>query len=171
VSEPQVIVTSLNQDVADAFSIGGGSWLGAVAQQVRFLAPTTVNSVKIRLSRNVDQTGPTGTLSVKIYVCEGGFRSIDSKPTGAAIATSTNTLNAQDLTTDWMGENYDFTFDNIEFAAGFYFLSIEISENAGDGQINVLACGDGWETWLVPNLGAGAFFNDEQGWMSMHQYD
>jgi hypothetical protein len=166
-SEPQVIVSSLNQDPEDSNGIGGWSWLDRLSQQIRLLAPSTVSSVSVKMWREGE---PIGDLSMKIYACEGTFRSIDSKPTGDPIASSTNTLNVAELGTDWPGEAYDFTFNDVELAAGLYYISIEADDVTGDGSVSVLECGD-WEQWLVPNLGAVAFYNSENGWMSMHQYD
>jgi hypothetical protein len=166
-SEPQVIVSSLNQDPEDSNGIGGWSWLDRLAQQVRLLAPTTISSVSIKMWR---EGTPTGNLPMKIYACEGTFRSIDSKPAGEALATSTSSIDVSEIGNSWPGETYEFTFSDVELPAGLYYISIEADNVAGDGSVSVSECGD-WEQWLVPNLGAVAFYNGENGWMSMHKYD
>ena len=166
-SEPQVIVSSLNLDPDDSNGIGGWSWLDRLGQQVRLLAPSTISSISFRMWRD---GSPTGSLSLKIYACEGDFRSIDSKPTGEPIASSTNTLDVSELGVDWPGDIFDFIFEDVELPGGVYYVSIEADDVTGEGSVSVAECGD-WEQWLVPSLGAVAFFNSENGWMSMHQYD
>jgi hypothetical protein len=109
-------------------------------------------------------------LSTKIYACSGTFRSIDSKPTGDPIATSTNTIGAAEVNNGYPGEVYDFTFNDVELSAGLYYVSVEISEQSGDGYIMTIECGN-WQEWLVPNFGAVAFFNSGNGWMSLHEWD
>lgn len=166
-SQPQIIVTSLNQDSEDSNGIGGWSWLDRLAQQIRLLAPSTISSISVKMWR---EGSPTGSLSMKIYACEGTFRNIDSKPTGDPIASSTNTLDVAELGSSWPGEVFEFSFEDVELPAGLFYVSIEADNVSGEGSVSVSECGD-WEQWLVPNLGAVAFYNSENGWMSMHQYD
>jgi hypothetical protein len=169
-SEPHVMVTSLTQDPNGNTNIGGYDSLLGVAQQIRLLAPSTISQVRIQLGKYVEPVGPGGNLSIKIYACSGTFRSIDSKPTGDPIATSTNTVAAADVSNGYPGVVYDFTFNDIGLAAGLYYVSVEISEQSGDGYIMIIECGN-WQEWLVPNFGAVAFYNSENGWMSMREWD
>jgi hypothetical protein len=169
-SESQVLVTSLAQDPDGNTNIGGWDSLLGIAQQIRLLAPSTISQVRVQLGKYVESVGPGGNLSMMIYTCSGTFRSIDSKPTGDPIATSTNTISVDDVSNGYPGQVYDFTFNDIELAAGIYYVSIEISEQSGDGYIMTVECGN-WQEWQVPNLGPVAFFNSGNGWMSMHEWD
>jgi len=169
-SEPQVLVSSLTHDPDGNINIGGWDSLLGVAQQIRLLAPSTISQVRVQLGKYVESVGPGGNLSTKIYACSGAFRSIDSKPTGDPIAISTNSIAAADVNNGYPGQVYDFTFNDVELTAGLYYVSIEISEQSGDGYMMVIECGN-WQEWLVPNLGAVGFFNSGNGWMSMHEWD
>ena len=57
----------------------------------------------------------------------------------------------------------------MELPAGLDYVSLEAANVTWDGIVRVLECGD-WEMWLVSNLGAVAFNNSGNGWMSMRAW-
>jgi hypothetical protein len=143
------------------------SWGKGVAQQFRVLTATTVSSVKFM----VQGFGyASGNAVAKIYASSFGFRDMNAEATGAAIATSTNTIDIETFPNgngeppEPFGE-IEFTFDDVELAPGVYFVSLEVPDLAAIGEgypeFRVAEDGSNWNQFFTANLGVANWSNSD----------
>jgi hypothetical protein len=132
-----------------------------VAYQFRLFSASVVSRVLIKMRK---YGSPTSVLTAYIMESDGDFGSGDFVP-GANIATSTNTVNADNVSTDL--EDVEFTFNDVELAAGVYCLVImAVDETFGEGAIVLPIMESGGSS----QLGAPAWWDYyDQEWYSWNE--
>jgi hypothetical protein len=132
-----------------------------VAFQFRLFSASVVSRVSIKM-RKYDS--PTSILTAYIRESNGVFGSGDFVP-GSNIATSTNAVNADDL--DFETENVEFTFSDVELAAGTYCIAVmAVDEAFGNGAIVMPIMESGGSS----QLGAPAWWSYyDQIWYSWNE--
>jgi hypothetical protein len=101
-----------------------------VAYQFRIFSTSAVSRILIKMLK---AGSPTSVLTAYIRESDGDFGSGAFVP-GANIAQSTNTVNAGDLETG--AAAVEFTFDDVEIAAGTYCIVImALDETFGEGAV------------------------------------
>jgi hypothetical protein len=146
-----------------------------IAQQVRFLTPVILGTVQLLLAKNVS---PTGTITIKVYASDLDFRNPDAKPTGAALASSStsvdvSTLNDLDAGGDFVQVGFAFA-NNDELPAGVYFFVFEVANlDTQNGQVRVGRDATNWYVFAANNCGTFAWFDDlnAHAWMSCREGD
>ncbi len=89
-----------------------------VAFQFRIFSASTISRINVKM-RKYDSL--SSVLTAYIRESNGVFGSGNFKP-GSNIATSTNTVNADDLNSET--QNVEFNFSDVELAAGTYCIVI-----------------------------------------------
>ncbi len=101
-----------------------------VAFQFRLFSTSVISRINIKMRR---YDSPTSVLTAYIRESNGVFGSGDFVP-GSNIATSTNSVNAADL--DSETQDVEFTFNDVELAAGTYCIVIMAEdETFGNGAV------------------------------------
>jgi hypothetical protein len=88
-----------------------------------FVAGSNFTLNKIDLEMKYMTGAPTGNSVLKIYAVDGSIH-----PTGAALATSTNTLAHNTLTADYAW--YSFNFAGLALTVGTTYMAILVSDSA-----------------------------------------
>lgn len=132
-----------------------------VAYQFRLFSASVISRINIK-TRKYDS--PTSVLTAYIRESNGVFGSGDFVP-GSNIATSTNTVNADSLGSEI--EDVEFTFSDIELAAGTYCIVImAFDETFGNGAIVMPIMESGGSS----QLGAPAWWSYyNQTWYSWNE--
>ena len=132
-----------------------------VAFQFRLFSPSVVSRIIVKMRR---YNSPTLTLTAYIRESNGVFGSGDFEP-GSNIATSTNTVNADDI--DSQIEDVEFTFNDVELAAGTYCLVVmAVDETFGEGAVVMPIMESGGSS----QLGAPAWWDYyDQEWYSWNE--
>jgi hypothetical protein len=132
-----------------------------VAFQFRLFSSSVISRIIIQMRK---YGSPTGVLTAYIRESTGVFGSGDFVP-GANIATSTNTVNAGDI--DTQIDDAEFTFNDVELAAGTYCLVImAVDETFGEGAIAMPIMESGGSS----QLGAPAWWSYyDQEWYSWNE--
>jgi hypothetical protein len=132
-----------------------------VAFQFRLFSSSVVSRVIIQMRK---YSSPTGVLTAYIRESNGDFGSGDFVP-GSNIATSTNTVNADDLDTEI--DDLEFAFNDVELAAGTYCLVVmAVDESFGEGAIVLPIMESGGSS----QLGAPAWWSYyDQVWYSWNE--
>ena len=132
-----------------------------VAFQFRLFSSSVVSRIIIQLRK---YSSPTGVLTAYIRESTGDFGSGDFVP-GSNIATSTNTVNADDIGTQV--DEVEFNFIDVELAAGTYCLVVmAVDETFGEGAIVMPIMESGGSS----QLGAPAWWDYyDQEWYSWNE--
>jgi hypothetical protein len=127
-----------------------------VAFQFRLFSASVVSRISIKMRR---YNSPTSVFTAYIRESNGVFGSGNFVP-GSNIATSTNTVNAEDL--DSETQDVEFTFNDVELPAGTYCIVIMAEDEAfGEGEVVMLIMESGGSS----QLGAPAWWSYyEQVW-------
>jgi hypothetical protein len=147
------------------------------AQQFRLLLPATITELTFMLAKYGSTV--TGTIVAKIYGSDGAFRDSKSIPTGAALATSTTTVDVSTLEDRYDGGRFqevDFAFNSVELPAGTYWASIEcddIDTNDGDSSLIIGTDDSSWYVYGGNNLGSFSEYRIEESeyWASAWDMD
>jgi hypothetical protein len=131
------------------------------AFQFRLFSTSVASRISIKM-RKYDS--PTCVLTAYIRESNGVFGSGDFVP-GSNIATSTNTINADNLDSEI--EDVEFTFNHIELAAGTYCIVIMAFDEAfGNGAVVMPIMESGGSS----QLGAPAWWSYyDQVWYSWNE--
>lgn len=131
------------------------------AFQFRLFSSSVISRINIKMRR---YDSPSSVLTAYIRESNGFFGSGDFEP-GSNIATSTNTVNADDL--DSETEDVEFTFNDVELAAGTYCIVVMAVDEAFENGAVVLPI---MESGGSSQLGAPAWWNYyEQNWYSWNE--
>ena len=95
-----------------------------VAYQFRLFSSSVISRINIKMRR---YDSPSSVLTAYIRESNGAFGSGDFVP-GSNIATSTNIVNADDL--DSENRDVEFSFNNVELAAGVYCIVVMAVDEA-----------------------------------------
>jgi hypothetical protein len=90
----------------------------------KYSATKTHTLVRLTLKLYRAAGSPTGTVQAKMWADNSG------KP-GTLLATSTNTRNMADITTNGGGADYDFDFTGVSISPGTFWYGIYMSDNSG----------------------------------------
>jgi hypothetical protein len=132
-----------------------------VAFQFRLFSSSVISRIIIKMRK---YSSPTGVLTAYIRESNGDFGSGDFVP-GANIATSTNTVNADNLDTEI--DDVEFPFNDVELVAGAYCLVVmAVDETFGEGAIVMPIMESGGSS----QLGAPAWWSYyDQRWYSWNE--
>ena len=159
----QTIINNLSGIESDSewLSTYGDRPEDGVAFQFRLFSSSVVSRVIIQMRK---YGSPTGVLTAYIRESEGDFGSGDFVP-GSNIATSTNTVNADNI--DTQVDDVEFTFNDVELAAGTYCLVIMVvDETFGEGAVVMPIMESGGSS----QLGAPAWWDYyDQEWYSWNE--
>lgn len=95
-----------------------------VYSAAKYSATKTYTLVRLSLKLYRAAGSPTGTVQAKMWANNSG------KP-GTLLATSTNTRNIADITTNGGGADYDFDFTGVSISPGTFWYGIYMSNNSG----------------------------------------
>ena len=132
-----------------------------VAYQFRLFSASVISRINFKMRK---YGSPTSVLTASVRESNFVFGSGNFVP-GSNIATSTNTINAADL--DSEAEDVEFTFNDVELAAGTYCIVImAVDETFGEGAVVMPIMESGGSS----QLGAPAWWNYyDQLWYSWNE--
>ncbi len=121
------ILDNLNKEIDESDSLwpsdDGNTGLGV---QFRLFTAAVVSRIKVRLGREGwnGYNGPTGHIVARLYGSHTGtFRDANDYAEGL-ISESNNSLDCEDISSNWEGSVCEFEFSNVSLPAGVYFLCL-----------------------------------------------
>lgn len=125
--------------LADSYAgPGDGGWTASTTYSRRAQSFTGNGGILSKAVLDLRKVGtPTGTLTVKLYAHSGTFGT-SSVPTGAALDTATEVINADSLTTSFAPYQFNFTGGYTMVNGTYYCLAIEgtLQTGGNDWQVS-----------------------------------
>lgn len=136
-----VIVNNFNKEIDEDYQFfpEEPSTVAGIGSQFILYAAAVVSKLEVKmLKKFTEETQPTGTFRARLYSSHTGvFRDMDDYAV-TLIAESINAVDVDDLTN--YGATVEFLFDDVELAAGVYFICLYSSDLIqNDSAIYVLA--------------------------------
>jgi hypothetical protein len=157
------ILDNSNRPVYDYNGLYADGGYGGIGSQIILYTATTLTELVFSLSKN---GLPTGHIVAKVFnSLTGNFLDPADRPDGAAVATSTSTLDVETLDANRALIVFEFNSDVLQ--PGVYFVCIYSEDLGGDGSVVYW-----WSDPSHPQVGYATFYWTSEGrWGSWMEWD